>query len=90
MEAGLVKRILLNESGIFYKTNIINCAKLSATNCPTPNCPAPICSGTLLRPPINNDGHVKSKWGFLQVVFTRSPRSFWERHPTDTGQLGCV
>ena len=29
----MVKRILLNESGIFYEINIIYCAELSATNC---------------------------------------------------------
>src|SRR6218665_988982 len=51
MEAGLVKSILLNESGIFYKINIIYCAELSATNCraelSAPNCPAPNYPGTM-------------------------------------------
>jgi len=42
IEAGLMKRILLNESGTL-KINIVFCAELSETNCraelSTPNCP---------------------------------------------------
>src|SRR6218665_3852553 len=38
-----MKRILLNESGTFYKINIVFCAELSETNCraelSAPNCP---------------------------------------------------
>ena len=33
IEAGLMKRILLNEGGTFYKINIVFCAELSETNC---------------------------------------------------------
>src|SRR6218665_550405 len=47
IEAGLIIKILLNESGIFYKINIIFCAELSETNSraelSAPNCPAPNC-----------------------------------------------
>ena len=49
----MVKRILLNETGIFYKINIIYCAELSATNCraelSTPNCPTPNCQRRIVR-----------------------------------------
>src|SRR6218665_1609650 len=55
-----MKRILLNESGTFYKINIVFCAELSEMNCraelsnaelsnaelSAPNCPAPNCPGT--------------------------------------------
>ena len=34
-----LRKILVNESGIFYKINSLYCAELSAPNCPTPNCP---------------------------------------------------
>src|SRR6218665_2554084 len=56
IEAGLIIRILLNESGIFYKINIVFCAELSETNsraqlsapnCPTPNCPRRIVRAEL-------------------------------------------
>ena len=52
----MIKRILLNESGTFYKINIVFCAELSETNChaelsnaelSAPNCSAPNCPGTL-------------------------------------------
>src|SRR6218665_3840085 len=50
IEAGLIIRILLNESEIFYKINIIFCAELSETNSraelSAPNCPTPHCPGT--------------------------------------------
>src|SRR6218665_3022987 len=53
IEAGLIIRILLNESGIFYKINIIFCAELSETNCraelSTPNCPTPIRPRRIVR-----------------------------------------
>src|SRR6218665_3574495 len=53
------RKILVNESGIFYKINIIFCAELSATNCcaelsnaelSAPNCPAPNCPDTVIAP----------------------------------------
>jgi len=40
----------VNESGIFYKINIIFCAELSATNCPTLNCPRRIVRAELFAP----------------------------------------
>src|SRR6218665_2761994 len=50
------RKILVNESGIFYKINIIFCAELSATNCraelsnaelSAPNCPRRIVRAAL-------------------------------------------
>src|SRR6218665_2909086 len=56
IEAGLIIRILLNESGIFYKINIIFCAEFSETNCraelSAPNCPTPICPRRIVREPL--------------------------------------
>src|SRR6218665_3523165 len=53
IEAGLIIRILLNESGIFYKINIIFCAELSETNCraelSAPNCQTPNCPRRIVR-----------------------------------------
>jgi len=58
IEAGLMNRILLNESGTFYKIIIVFCAELSETNCraelsnaemSAPNCPAPNCPGTVFQ-----------------------------------------
>src|SRR6218665_3533051 len=51
-----LRKILVNESGIFYKINIIFCAELSATNCraelsnaelSAPNCPRRIVRAEL-------------------------------------------
>src|SRR6218665_127286 len=53
MEARLVKRILLNESGIFYKINIIYCAELSNAELSAPNSPRRIVLRRIVREPNN-------------------------------------
>src|SRR6218665_158803 len=48
-----MNRILLNESGTFYKIIIVFCAELSETNCraelSAPNCPTPKCPRRIVR-----------------------------------------
>src|SRR6218665_3259913 len=78
IEAGLMKRILLNESGTFYKINIVFCAglsemncraELSAPNCPTPNCPRRIVLRRIVREPHH---HISSPLPLLLIPFSSS------------------
>src|SRR6218665_2361099 len=64
-----MKRILLNESGTFYKINIVFCAELSETNCPTPNCPRRIVLRRIVREP---DVYVSMHAIDLRVLETTS------------------
>src|SRR6218665_3875609 len=80
IEVGLMKRIFLNESGTFYKINIVFCAELSETNCRAelsePNCPTPNCPRRIVRAELSCaelSGNRSSVRVFLWYLFS-TPR----------------
>src|SRR6218665_3529402 len=70
IEAGLMKRILLNESGTFCKIIIVFCAELSEKNCrvelSAPNCPRRIVLRRIVREPAKDTNIMVLWWKFLR------------------------